>query len=215
MHRTLPSTLLTSSRTTSAAVIRARIVGLKLPLEIRIRLVGKHFRNKLGARPQIPTLPEHFRALDVNLAPSRLDEPVDARSVDVFLEASPSDRAGAHWTAFRVCVEGEIGPGSGGFGWRKGVRAIWIGEHGGAVVDGDHLAVQSWVADLRILVYASADQLAEAIARGMVDNGCAECCEWTRGARCYESVVGCSHPVSACREGDSIDNQLRVRQLVL
>jgi hypothetical protein len=99
-----PSPLLTTPRFSSHTVTRTRLPLLELPQKVWIRLVRQHLSNKLRARPQIPALAEYLLARNIDLAPSRLDQSTNTSSVHILLETSPSDRTGAHGTAFGVRV---------------------------------------------------------------------------------------------------------------
>ena len=189
---------MTTACISPTAAARAWLIRLELPQEIRIRLVRQHLRNKFRTGPQIPTLLKHLRALDIDLAPARLNQPANARAVHILLEARPSYRASTHRATLSVRVQGEIFPCRRSFRRGELVRPIGIGEDVGAVTDGDHFAVQGRVARYGVLVHAGADQFAEATVGGVVDDGGAEGCEGTGGAGGFERVVGGAHPVCAC-----------------
>lgn len=177
------STLLTTPRGTSPAVTGTRIPLLELPHKVRIRLISQNLRNEFRARPQIPALAKHLRTLNINLPPPRLDQPADARPVHLLFETGPSNSTGTHRAAFGIRVQSEIAPCGRGFGCGEFVRTVGVGEDGGAVADCYHFTVEGWVAGCGVLVYAGADQFAEAVvAGGVVDDGCAEGCERARGS---------------------------------
>jgi hypothetical protein len=132
-NRAAISVLFATTRIAPTAAARARVVCLELPQEVRIRLVGQYLRDKLGAGPQIPALLEHLRALNIDLTPSRLDQPGNARTIHVLLKSSPPDGASTHGTTLRVRIQRKIFPSGDCFGRRELVCTVGIGENVGAI----------------------------------------------------------------------------------
>lgn len=73
-----------------------------MPKEIRIGLVRQDLPDKAGRMRKIKRLPEDLQRGNTNLAPSLLNERIDARAVDVFAEACPADCRGALETQIKA-----------------------------------------------------------------------------------------------------------------
>ncbi len=94
------------------ASLGALVLRIKLPEKVRVRLLRQHFSNQPRGLTEVEALSDNLYGRDPNLAPAPLDQLVDARAVDVLLEACPADGRGAHRAALCVGVECQVGKGA-------------------------------------------------------------------------------------------------------
>lgn len=86
--------------------LRTPRLRIKLPPKKPIRLIPQHAPNKPRPGPlHLPRLLKNLSRRNSNLSPTFFYKSINRCTVNVFFEAGPADRGGAHRAAFGVGVE--------------------------------------------------------------------------------------------------------------